>query len=110
MDRVRTAEVEDLLGAFLALETKDEAYALLVDLCTVREIHDMAQRLHVARMLAAGEHYAAIQAVTGASATTISRVSKALNYGADGYVRILARLPEAEDKAKTNKAKTIETD
>ena len=52
----------------------------------------MAQRLHVARMLAAGEHYTAIQESTGASATTISRVSKSLHYGADGYVSVLARL------------------
>lgn len=89
-DRVRTAEVEELLSAFVRLENSDEAYALLQDLCTVREIQDMSQRLAVARMLAAGEHYTAIQEKTGASATTISRVSKALNYGADGYRWVLA--------------------
>ncbi|NTU70945.1 MAG: TrpR YerC/YecD [Coriobacteriia bacterium] len=91
-DRVRTPEVDDLLVALTMLETGDDAYALLLDLCTLREIHDMAQRLDVAKRLAAGEHYAAIQESTGASATTISRVSKALNYGADGYRSILARL------------------
>ena len=91
-DRVRTPEVNELLAALLAVETADEAFALLQDLCTIREIHDMAQRLHVARLLAAGEHYSAIQELTGASATTISRVSKALNYGADGYAAILHRL------------------
>ena len=57
----------------------------------------MAQRLHVARMLAAGEHYSAIQETTGASATTISRVSKSLNYGADGYARVLGKLAEDAD-------------
>jgi TrpR-related protein YerC/YecD len=93
-DRVRTPEVEELLKALLLLEDPDEAYALLIDLCTIREIQDMGQRLQVARMLAAGEHYSAIQDATGASATTISRVSKALNYGADGYVRVLGRLAE----------------
>jgi TrpR-related protein YerC/YecD len=91
-DRLRTPGVDDLLDALLALEARDEAYALLLDLCTIREIHDMAQRLHVARMLASGEHYARIQEVTGASATTISRVSKCLNYGADGYRTVLERL------------------
>lgn len=91
-DRLRTAEVEDLLRALLALEDPDEAYALLQDLCTVREIQDMAQRLHVARLLAAGEHYTAIQERTGASATTISRVSRSLNYGADGYRTVLGKL------------------
>ena len=91
-DRLRTPEVEELLNALLALEEPDEAYALLLDLCTVREIQDLAQRLHVARMLAAGEHYTTIQETTGASATTISRVSKALHYGADGYTSVLSKL------------------
>lgn len=95
-DRLRTREVEELLRALLTLETTDEAYSLLVDLCTVREIQEMAQRLEVARLLSAGEHYTAIQEATGASATTISRVSKALNYGADGYKRTLDLLsPDA---------------
>ncbi len=94
-DRLRTREVEELLRALLTLETADDAYALLLDLCTVREIKEMAQRLEVAEMLSAGEHYTAIQEATGASATTISRVSKALNYGADGYKRVLERLDSA---------------
>jgi len=98
-DRVRTPEVDELLRALLLLGTEDEAYALLLDLCTIREIQDMAQRLQVARMLAAGEHYSAIQVTTGASATTISRVSKSLNYGADGYARVLGKLAEGEDRA-----------
>jgi TrpR-related protein YerC/YecD len=91
-DRVRTREVDDLLRALLSLEDPDEAYALLVDLCTIREIQDMAQRFQVARLLATGEHYSAIQEQTGASATTISRVSKALHYGADGYTAVLGKL------------------
>ena len=93
-DRVRTPEVDELLRALLLLDNAEEAYALLVDLCTIREIQDMAQRLQVARMLSAGEHYSAIQESTGASATTISRVSKSLNYGADGYARVLGKLAE----------------
>jgi len=95
-DRLRTREVEELLHALLALENADDAYALLLDLCTVREIKEMAQRLEVARMLSAGEHYTAIQDATGASATTISRVSKALNYGADGYKRVLDRIEDPD--------------
>lgn len=91
-DRLKTPEVEVLLAALVSLESRDEAYALLLDLCTIREIQDMAQRLYVARLLAAGEHYTHIQEITGASATTISRVSKCLNYGADGYRTLLDRL------------------
>jgi TrpR-related protein YerC/YecD len=95
-DRLRTREVEELLRALLTLDSADDAYALLLDLCTVREIKEMAQRLEVARMLSAGEHYTTIQDATGASATTISRVSKALNYGADGYKYVLERLDDGK--------------
>lgn len=84
-EKLRTPDVERLLEAFLALETTDQIYAFLLDVATVREIHDLAQRLAVARMLDSGEHYDRISEVTGASSTTISRVSRALNYGADGY-------------------------
>ena len=100
-DRLKTPGVEDLLAAITSIQSREEAYALLLDLCTIREIHDMAQRLHVARLLAAGEHYARIQELTGASATTISRVSKCLNYGADGYRTVLDRLWSAAEPAGT---------
>lgn len=98
-DRLRTREVDELLRALLALNDTEEAYALLVDLCTVREIQEMAQRLEVARLLSAGEHYSQIQVATGASATTISRVSKALNYGAEGYRTVLSRLGDSQKTA-----------
>ena len=91
-DRLRTPDVDALLEALLTLEDPEEVYAFLLDVCTVREVHDIAQRLAVARMLAAGGHYHDIEAATGASSTTISRVSRALNYGADGYQRVIERL------------------
>ena len=94
-DRLRTEDVERLLAAFAALRTPDEVYAFLQDVCTVREVQEMAQRLEVARMLAAGEHYDRIREATGASTTTISRVSRCVNYGADGYARVLDLIREA---------------
>lgn len=93
-DRLRTPDVESLLEAILALRDPDEVFAFLQDVCTVREIHDLAQRLAVARMLAAGRHYSDIETATGASSTTISRVSRSLNYGADGYRTVLERVGE----------------
>ncbi len=94
-DRLRTREVDELIRAFLTLETSDDTWHLLVDLCTIREIQEMAQRLEVARLLKSGEHYTSIQESTGASATPISRVSKSLNYGADGYRATLDRMGDS---------------
>jgi TrpR-related protein YerC/YecD len=97
-ERLRTPDVERLLEAFLSLESADEVYAFLQDVCTIREVHDMAQRLAVAKLLADGVHYDRIRDVTGASTTTISRVSRCLNYGADGYSTVLNRL-DSQDEA-----------
>jgi TrpR-related protein YerC/YecD len=94
-DRLRTEDVERLLEAFAALDTPEDLYSFLQDVCTVREIKEMAQRLAVARMLSAGEHYDHIRETTGASTTTISRVSRSLNYGADGYRIVLDLTREA---------------
>lgn len=92
MAELRTTEVDDLLGVLAALDDPDEIFALLEDLMTIREIKEISQRLAVARMLDAGNSYTAIEKQTGASATTIARVSKALNYGAGGYRHALEKL------------------
>jgi TrpR-related protein YerC/YecD len=94
-DRLRTSDVDRLAAAFAALGDPEEVYSFLQDVATVREIQEMAQRLEVARMLSAGEHYDRIREATGASSTTISRVSRCLNYGSDGYKTVLERLREA---------------
>lgn len=85
-------ERDRLLAAFCALESPDEAAALLHDLCTPREISDLAQRLEVAVLLAGGASYADVIRSTGASSTTVSRVSKCLNGPAGGYRMVLERL------------------
>lgn len=85
MTDIRTPDVEDLLRVLATMDNPDEIFALLEDLFTVREIRETSQRLGVARLLAAGKSYAAIEAETGASATTIARVSKCLSYGTGGY-------------------------
>lgn len=85
MSELRTQEVEDMLSALCAVQENDAMFALMEDLFTIREIKEISQRLAVARMLDEGMAYVAIGEATGASATTIARVSKALNYGSGGY-------------------------
>ncbi len=85
MSDIRTKDVDDLLAVLAALDDEDTVFALLEDLFTIREIRETSQRLAVARLLAAGKSYAAIEEATGASATTIARVSKCLSYGSGGY-------------------------
>lgn len=83
-----------LVKALLTLKNEDDAYRLLDDLCTISEIKAMAQRIQVAWQLSQDITYNTIASNTGASTATISRVKRCLNYGADGYKRILQNMDE----------------
>ena len=82
----------------VALRKNEEEYRLFFeDVCTIKEISDMAQRLKVAKLLRAKASYALINQETGISTATISRVSRCLDYGAGGYDLVLERLDKRED-------------
>ena len=89
--------VERLLSALCSLRTNDEARALLADLLTPRELDDLAQRLEVASLLDKGVSYVGVSRATGASSTTVSRVSKCLNGPCGGYRLVLDRLEGWDD-------------
>lgn len=84
-------DMDVLFETMLALETKAECYRFFEDLCTIKEIQDMALRLKVAMLLKEGVSYQDIADQTSASTATISRVSKSLVYGANGYKPIIDR-------------------
>ncbi len=81
-----------LYQAVLSLQTPEECRAFFEDLCTVAELKAMSQRLEVAQLLDEGLIYNDILQRTGASSATISRVNRALQYGADGYKTVLPRV------------------
>ncbi len=83
-----------LYNAVLKLETAEEVAAFLDDLCTIREIQDMSQRLQVALLLHDGKNYGEISEQTGASSATISRVNRCLHYGKNGYKNVIKKLEQ----------------
>lgn len=93
-ERTGEDETDRLYAAMCLIETPEEARAFLLDLCSTREIVDLAQRLQVATMLSVGHSYVDVSKATGASSTTVSRVSKCLNGERGGYRTVLARLAE----------------
>lgn len=86
-----------LYESFLALQSVDECKNFLKDLCTMSELRAMEQRLEVAVLLSDGMIYNDILERTGASSATISRVNRALQYGADGYQTVLPRILPKQD-------------
>lgn len=81
-----------LYQAILTLKDLDECKKFFSDLCTVAELRAMEQRFEVAMLLSEGMIYNDILERTGASSATISRVNRALQYGADGYKAVLPRI------------------
>ena len=88
---------DTLYQAILALKNLDECRRFFLDLCTVSELRAMEQRMEVALLLDEGLIYNDILDRTGASSATISRVNRALMYGADGYRTVIPRLKEQNE-------------
>ena len=94
MNKIKSDAKDRLFKAILKLKTVEECYNFFDDLCTIKEVQDMAQRLEVAKMLNENISYIKISEKTGASTATISRVNKALVYGSDGYKLALEKMEE----------------
>jgi TrpR-related protein YerC/YecD len=102
--KLRGKEVDSLFEAVLLLQNTEECYRFFEDICTISEIHAIAQRLEVAKLLKSGITYQDIAQRLGASTATISRVNRSLTYGSGGYQLLLQRLDEkkASDTAARN--------
>jgi TrpR-related protein YerC/YecD len=85
-------ELKALYRAVASLSDEEECESFFDDLCTVTELHALAQRLEVAKRLRSGQSFNLISSETGASTATISRVSRALSKGAGGYDSVLKKI------------------
>lgn len=91
MTNFKNKASDELFEAVLSLKTVDECYKFFYDVCTVKEVKAIAQRLEVAKMLTDKKVYSDIVKETGASTATISRVNRSLAYGNDGYELVFKR-------------------
>ncbi len=94
MISIHSENTDLLFQAIMSLDSVEECYKFFEDLCTVNELASMSQRFHVARELSAGKTFLKIEAETGASSATISRVNKCYNYGSGGYKIAIDNLKE----------------
>lgn len=90
--KVQNQQTDLLMQAVLELDSVEEAYRFFEDICTIAEFKSIAQRLEVAVLLRKKVTYQEIAHKTGASSATISRVNRALTYGAEGYHQVLDAL------------------
>ena len=95
MNKIQKPEIDRLFDTILKFSSLDECRSFFEDICTIKEVQAMSQRLQVACQLEAGKNYAEVYEDTGVSSATISRVNKCLLYGNGGYRMVLERLKKA---------------
>ena len=104
-EMIAKEQVDELAQAMLALQSVEEARCFFEDILTIGEVQAIAQRLAVARMLRQRTTYQDIAESTGASTATISRVNRALTYGAGGYLLVLERMEASAEADKSEEQK-----
>ena len=92
----RNETIDALFDAILSLETREECYDFFEDLCTVKEISDMAQRLVAAKLLLDGSTYEQIVKTVEISTATISRINRCIQYGTGGYRQAIEKVREKQ--------------
>lgn len=80
---------EELFSVLLRLESADDCKMLLDDLCTPKEIEQMAQRVRAAKLLLSGKTYSQVIEQTEISSATLSRVSRCIRHGPGGYKKFV---------------------
>lgn len=83
--------LKELYAELIKIETEEECEAFLYDLCTMKELQSMGQRLMAAKMLLEGKTYNEVIEATDISSATLARVSKCVRYGDGGYANIIKK-------------------
>ena len=91
---LKNEETKKLFDAILSLKSQDDCSKFFEDICTIKELQSMAQRLEVADLLSKKKTFTEIVNATGASTATISRVNKCLMYGPGGYRSVLGTIKD----------------
>ena len=96
MKPIHNQSTEKFFNAILNLSDTDECKRFFEDICTIKELQDMSQRLEVAFLLNEGKSYQEVLSQTGVSTATISRVNKCLNYGSGGYKEAIDKFSQGD--------------
>lgn len=79
---------EQLFALLAKIDNVKDMENLFADLCTKKEVENMAERLHAAGLLLEGNTYTQVMSQVNISSATLSRVSQCVQYGR-GYSKLL---------------------
>lgn len=91
---MKYSQFDELFETLLKIENIEESRKFFEDLCTVKELESMLQRVKAAKMLLENKTFVEIQKETKISSATLARVSKCIKYGDGGYKNILTKKDE----------------
>ena len=94
MTKLRHRDEELFYEAIMTLRSQEECKRFFEDICTIKELQAISQRMRVACLLDSGSNYLEVSEATGASSATISRGNRCLNYGS-GYREAMNNLTKA---------------
>lgn len=83
-------KIKELLKLILSLDNMEDCEAFFDDLCTIKELEKMAERVYAAKLLMEGKTYNQVIAQSDISSATLSRVSRCIQYGS-GYSKMLKK-------------------
>lgn len=83
-------EIDDLFELISSIDNKEDCRKLFNDLCTFKEIEQMALRISAAKLLLEGKTYQQVTEVCDISSATLSRISRCVRYG-EGYKEFLKK-------------------
>ena len=79
---------QELFALLVKIDNVEDMENLFADLCTKKEVENMAERLHAAELLLGGNTYTQVMSQVNISSATLSRVSQCVQYGS-GYSKLL---------------------
>lgn len=82
--------IDALIRLITSVGDEQTCRALFEDLCTAKELENMAERCYAAQLLVAGKTYSQVMELADISSATLSRVSRCVQYGS-GYSRLLKK-------------------
>lgn len=97
MNNIRNQSVENLMKVIAKMSSPDDCFDFFSDLCTIKELQDMAQRFEMALLLKSGANYLSVASSVGTSSATISRVNRCLLYGNGGYEKAIKLFNEGKE-------------
>ena len=81
---VSKKDIDNLFEIIIKAKSVKDCQMLFEDLCTDKEIEQMAQRVKAAKLLIEGKTYNQVIEQTDISSATLCRVSRCVQYG-EGY-------------------------